>query len=235
MTALIVIGCILLFLFMLLWLKATICIEYNGELALFVKVLFIKIRILPKKKKAGPHSMSAKKAEKIKRKLQKKAEKKRQKALEKKQKKQEKKHLLEKYPQKKKSVSEIIDIIKMATDIAKTVIKAFFRHLKIKVAHLHVNIATGDAATTAIAYGAVSEAAFYLYQALEPLDGVSLPKQKDFSINADYLSEESSIDVKIAFSIRVWQTLHIAFKALFRLIPYLVKNQAKKQKTNNNI
>ena len=51
MTALIVIGCIILFFALILSLKAKITVVYDGEVALFVKVLFIKIKILPKKKK----------------------------------------------------------------------------------------------------------------------------------------------------------------------------------------
>ena len=50
---------------------------YNGEVALYVRVLFIKIKILPsKKKKSGPHSMSEKKAHKLKAKLEAKEQKK---------------------------------------------------------------------------------------------------------------------------------------------------------------
>ncbi len=224
MTALIVFACILLFLFILLSLKATVCIAYNGEVKLYVRVLFVKINILPKKKKSGPHSMSTKKAEKIKKRLKKKAQKKKQKALEKKKKKQEKKELKEQSGEKK-SMGEILDTIKTVTDIAKTVLKTFFGHLKIKVARLHINIATGDAATTAIAYGAVSESVFYLCQILKPLDGVSLPKAKDFSVNADYLSESSTIDIKIAFSIRVWHVLHVGAAALVKFIKHTVKSK----------
>ena len=55
MTALIVIGCILLFFIFLLSLKAKITVAYAGDVSLRVKVLFFNIRILPsKKKKKGP-------------------------------------------------------------------------------------------------------------------------------------------------------------------------------------
>ena len=88
MTALIIIGCILLFFVFLLSLRATVTVSYGEELGLSVKVLFLRIRILPKKeKKKGPRSMSAKKAAKLRKKRSDKQEKK---AAAAKQKKQEK-------------------------------------------------------------------------------------------------------------------------------------------------
>ena len=82
MPALITVGCILLFFAFILSLKAKITVEYNDEVTLYVRVLFIKIKILPKKRrKNGPHSMSERKAAAIKKRLIKKAEKKRLKKL----------------------------------------------------------------------------------------------------------------------------------------------------------
>ena len=73
MTALWIIFIIVLFFVFLLSLKATVTIAYHDEVALTVKVLFIKIPILPKKERGrGPHSMSAKKAKKLREKLRKK-------------------------------------------------------------------------------------------------------------------------------------------------------------------
>ena len=66
MTGFIIFACIVLFFAFILSLKATVSVEYNGELALFVRVLFIKIKVIPKKEKKRPRSMSAKKAQKIK-------------------------------------------------------------------------------------------------------------------------------------------------------------------------
>ena len=222
MTALIVLGCIVLFFVFILSLKATVTIEYRDEVVLYVRVLFIRIRILPsKKKKNGPHSMSAKKAKKLKDKLEAKKEKKRQK---KKQKKAEK--FADKHGQKKKkSLSDILDIISLVKDLAAKVIKIFFGHLKVKVARLKIKVATGDAADTAIAYGLISQAAMYLFTLLSPLDGLSFPRDKDTEIVCDYLSDEMEIDVKISFSIRVWHVLHVGFGALGTLIKHKLKDK----------
>lgn len=228
MVALIVTGCILLFFALLLSLKATLSIVYNGEVALYLKVLFVRIRLLPKKdKKKGPHSMSVRKAKKIKEKILSKEEKKRQKKLEKQRKKQEEKEARASGKTKKKSVSEILEIIRDVTDIVKAVTKTFFGHLKVKVTRLHITVATGDAATTAIAYGAVCDALLHLFAILESVDGVSLPGRKNVSVNADYLSDSSAFDIKVSFSLRVWHVLHVGAVALIKLVGYLLKKQEK--------
>ena len=214
MTALIVIGCIILFFALILSLKAKITVVYDGEVALFVKVLFIKIKILPKKKKKGPHSMSEKKAHKIKQKLLEKQKKKKLKQQQKKQEKEAKKHDKEHGVKEKKSLSDILDIIGMVKNIVSVVIKRFFKHLRVDIARLKIKIATGDAATTALAYGAVSQAAMYLFTVLAPVKGFSFPKEKDTDISCDYLSDTTTIDIKISFSIRVWHVFHIGFGAL---------------------
>ncbi|MBR2354089.1 MAG: hypothetical protein IKA76_06290, partial [Clostridia bacterium] len=72
MPALLIIGIILAILLFLLFLRATVTVIYGEELSLSVKVLCFRIRILPKKEKKGPHSMSARKAAKIRKKRAKK-------------------------------------------------------------------------------------------------------------------------------------------------------------------
>ena len=193
-------------------------IAYVDDIELYVKVLFLKIRILPSKEKKYSHSMSAKKAAKIRESMKKKAEKKRISAEEKAKAKEEKKASKE-----KKSISEIIAIIKMVSDLAVTVIGRFFKHLRIKVARIKVTIATGDAATTAIAYGAVSQSLNVLMPALESVKNFENLDKADIKIDLDYAAEAPAIDIKLGFSIRVWHVFDIAFSALGRLIKHLLK------------
>ena len=57
---------ILLFFVFLFSLRAVVTVAYSDDIALTVRVLFIKIKILPKKdKRKKVRSMSRKKAEKI--------------------------------------------------------------------------------------------------------------------------------------------------------------------------
>ena len=149
MTALIVLGCILLFFLFLLSLKVKITIGYRDEVTLSVRVLCFKIGILPKKEASAPHSMSARKAEKLRRKAEKKAAKKKEAKRLKAEHKLQKKQAAAEQP--KKSLSDILDIISMVRKIAAEVIRRFFGHLRIDVARLKVVVATGDAASTALA------------------------------------------------------------------------------------
>ena len=209
MTGWIVLGCILLFFVFLLSLKATITIRYSDEITLFVRVLFFKIKILPKKeKKKGPRSMSPAKAKKIRQKLlkkeQAKREKKAQKAIQKKQ----------APPKPKKSVAEILDLIALVRKLVAAVVKRFFKRLRIDVARLKIKIATGDAASTAIAYGAVTQSINVLLPLLEPIKNFGLPKTTEIDIQPDFLSEDSEIDIRLSFSLRVWHVFDVAFSAL---------------------
>lgn len=230
MTALIVIGSIILFFLFLASLKATITVEYNGEVALSVRVLFIKIGILPSKEKKRKKSMSKKQAEKLKAKLEAKEAKKRAKKAQKKKEKQQKKADIAsgKIKKEKKSPGEILDIISLVSNLVKQVIGKFFSHLRIKVVRIRMKIATGDAAATALTYGAVTQSINVLLPLLDQIKTVSFPTARNIDISADFTSEESEIDIKLSFSLRVWHIFHVAFAALGELIKYFFKSLKRK-------
>lgn len=226
MTALIVIGILLLFFVFLFSLRAKLTIAYDGDFGMSVQVLCFRFRILPKREKKGPHSMSRSKAQKIRKKLEKKADKKRAKKAEKQKKKQhEKEHPTEK---PKKSLSEILDLISLCRKLAAKVIRKFFGHLRIDVARLHLTVATGDAATTAIAYGAVTESVALLYPVLESVKTFRVPDMADVDIRADFCADSMDADILISFSLRVWHVFDIAFGALFTFIRHKVSGLIKK-------
>ncbi len=229
MTGWIVFGSILLFFVFIFSLRAKITIEYKDEIKLWVKVLFLKINILPSKpkEKKGPQSMSRKKAQKIRAALKKKAKKKHLKAQEKEKKKQEKKEQKAKEPKdktkKKLSLSDILALVKMAGDILKTLTTTFCGHLKIDIARCHINLALGDAATTAIAYGAVSEALVKLLEILDGVGGINTHGAKEVSVNADFIGESTTVDMKISVSLRVWHLFHVLFAVIGKAIKHLFK------------
>ena len=161
--------------------------------------------------------MSKSKAEKIKQKL----EKKRAKKLEKKKDKAEKKASA-KGKKEKKSLAEILDIIDIAKKLLSAIVKRLFKHLRIHAMRIKLKIAMEDAAKTAIAYGAVTQAINLLFPILEDLKGFKTPKRKDIDVQADFLSEESEIDICFAFKIRVWQVLHIALATLITFIKHKI-------------
>jgi len=172
-------------------------------------VLFFKIKILPAKEKRGKRRMSEKKAAKIRDSLRKKQQKK---ALAKKEKEQAKD------TKEKKSISETISGVKMITDIVLAVIKKFFGHLQIKMTRIKMVVATEDAATTAIAYGAITQSLNILLPALESVKNFKKLKKTEIDIRADFLANSPTFDVEISFAIRVWHLFDVAFAALGKFI-----------------
>jgi hypothetical protein len=220
-------------LFVLLFtVRAFVTIEYKEELALWIRLFGIKINILPKKQKKYRHSKytlkkirrrdeayakkkaksdAAKKKraeEKAKRKAE---EEKRRASMTKAQLKAEKKR-------KKAEKPKLTDIISLSAQVAKLFFSRFFGKLHIKVARLHVNVATGDAATTAILYGAVYPAAHLLFAGLDKISKIDGKKKADMLITADYLGEQTTVDLKITFSTSLGAVLGAVLKAGFKFL-----------------
>lgn len=241
MTALLVIACILLFFLLILCLKLTFVIGYNEEVTLTLRVLFLKLPFLPakKEKKAGPHSMSEKKAKKLREKLRqkqlKKDEKKQKKAREKAAKKEAEKEASKE--KKKMSLPDILDLIALVRKVLAKFIRLFFRHLRIDVARLKIRVAMGDAATTAIAYGVITQAVNVLFPLLEQVKTFSLPRSGDIDVVADFTGDAIEADVEFSFSIRVWHIFHVLFGAIGVAIKHFVKKlfrDAKKKASSDN-
>lgn len=225
----------LLVLFVILMLKVQIIIEYNTDVALTVKIYGIPLRILPaKKRRVKP--MTAKEAEKIRKKREKAAEQKRQKAkakakskAEKKRKAAEKKErekndpearrkALEAKRKKKEESATLEENLDLVKKIVAFFFSRFFRHLRIDLARLHLIVASDEAAKTAMMYGVAVQAVAYVLAFLDKYANFHGLSKRDVYVDADFLSEELKIDVKIAFSIRLWHIFHLAFGALGRLI-----------------
>ena len=182
---------------------------YSDEVSLTVKVLFLKFRILPSKEKKQSRRMSEKKAAKMRDSLRKKQQKK---AIAKKQKEDSKKD------KKKKSISETISDVKLITDIVLAVLKKFFGHLQIRISRIKMIIATEDAATTAIAYGAITQSMNILLPALESVKNFKKLKSSEIDVRTDFLADSPTFDVEISFAIRVWHIFDVAFAALGKFI-----------------
>ena len=191
---------------------------YSDEVSLSVRVLFFKFKILPAKEKKGKKKMSEKKAAKIRDSLRKKQQKK---ALAKKEKEKAKE------TKEKKSISETISGVRMITDIVLAVIKKFFGHLQIKMSRIKMVVATEDAATTAIAYGAITQSLNILLPALESVKNFKKLKKAEIDIRADFLADSPTVDVEISFAIRVWHIFDVAFAALGKFIKSKLNETSK--------
>ena len=213
MIALIILGSILLLLALIIVLPLTATVVYDNELRIYARALFVRIKILPrKKKKHGPHSMSRRKAQKILDAIEKKKLKKKKKAADKKAKKE-----LKEQKKGKKSLSDVLGTVSEITSLASGVLGRFGRHFHVRISRLQINVATPDAAQTAIAYGAIEAALTQLYATLGQSKNFKLPKDKNFFVRADFASEEMSARIKIHFSFSI-------FSLISALIVTLIKN-----------
>lgn len=221
MTALIVIGIILAILIGILLIKASITIEYSEKVTLSVKVLFLKIGILPKKpkKRIKYKKFTDKKYRKLleKKKLRetKKQKKKQKKSAKKAGSKQMKK--AEKLSEKhnKRSLLENIELIRLLIAV---VTGRFTKHLRIKLTKIKLVIASDDAAKTAVLYGAASGGVACILEMLDNITNVKYTSDAEVSVDADFLAVKPTADVKIEISLRVWHLFDVLIRAAHTFI-----------------
>ena len=227
MTALyIIIGIVLAF-FLILSIKASVRLEFSDELKLSVKILCFNFQIAPEKEKK-PVRIKDYTFKKHQRRLRENYSN----YLKKKKKKEERKAkraaAKAKKAQKKKADKEknirptpersLLDWINIAGAVIGALFSKFSKRLHVKIARLKVNVATGDAASTAILYGAVIQSVAYVIETLKTVTNVDGLKKADVSVNADYLSEKMSVDICFVFSLRVGHVMEIMFGAIGKAI-----------------
>ena len=234
MTALCITGGILLFFTLIALIRVEAVISYGEEFGLTVIIAGIPVKIIPKKSKKvkirdyTPAAMAKKqkKAEKAALvKAKKKAEKEEKKKKEKERKKTEEAE--RKASGQKKEKKDIIKIIKLITGLCEVLFKRFGKHIRIRVARLHINVAGSDAAQTAILYGGVSQAVGYLAELLCNTGTLRHPAKADVSVIPDWISEKTSTDIEIGISLCVWQVFDMINRTGARFIKELVKSNGK--------
>lgn len=214
---LIIIGAILLLIALLLLLRVRICIVLKDDIGVTLHILCFKKRLFPRRKAPKRKYLSKKRAAKNARKAAKKAAREKAKAA-------KKKHL---FPSKKKRT--LAEKIVLVRAISAVLVRKTRKHLRLHAARLHIRVATGDAAQTAVLYGVVCQSLSYL---LALFDRVTKLKAvtPDVSVTADYLAEKPSADVKLVFSLRVWGAIAILFGAAFAYIRTKTKRSNHKKR-----
>ncbi len=192
----IVLG-LLAFTVLLLALRVRLNFVYKGELLIYLKVLFIKIKLFPQKKK----KFNAKKHER-------------------KMKKKEKRPnvVLKDYDSANADKLTLLDNIKIITDVISTFFKAFAKYLRVKVAKIHVKVSTGDAAQTAILYGAVSGALACMLDTLNDITNLKAVNDSAILIEPDFVGDKTEAVINISLSLSVWGALITLIKSLLAYI-----------------
>ena len=210
----------------LLFLRVRFRIKAESDVKLILELPFFKMQLFPEKeKRPDPRRFTKKGLERQILKERKKISKQNKKKADKAAKKQAKSAAAaNSAPKKKMSVTEIIELVTLLLR------KLFFhlsRRLKIEAKRLHVTVATGDAASTAILYGAASAAMAGLTEVLYLNTHTTLPDADDGGVYADFVGERSKIDIDIVLSMRVIGILHTLISLAYN---YLKKQFLAKTK-----
>lgn len=209
-----IILCVLAFLLLFaLLLKVRFRIKAESEVTLTLEALFLKFRLFPKKEaRPDPRKFS-------KRALEKKIAKERKKALKKQKKKSAKstkKQKQEESPKESRgSLTEKIDLVLF---LVKKLFSALGKRLRIDVKRLNIIVATGDAAETAVLYGAVSASAAALTEFLVTKAKTTLPHAERGGVFADFVGEKSRVDIEIVLSMRVYQAFGLVFSIAYNYL-----------------
>ncbi len=226
---LIVILAILLFFVLLLLLPVRIVITCRETVVLRLKILFVTVPLFPRHTKpASPRNYTPRRMARKRRRAEKRAARKARRAAKKAEKSSRAADTLKKRhtPSPAPTLRENIRLVRA---LVAALVRKTGKHLHLRVARLHVRVATGDAATTAILYGGVCASLAYLLAALDRVTALKA-HSRETSVFADYLSEKSSIDLKLIFSLRVWGALALLFSAALTFIKTRRQQKAARRK-----
>ena len=175
---------------LILSIRVSINIVYENELKIYLKVLFFKFRILPE----GKLKLNPQKHKKILKD------------------KQSSPQAIINEIKKESKKNGLIENIKMIARLISSFLKICTPYIKVKLARVHIRVASNDAAKTAILYGAVSGAVACLIDAIDEFTNLSKLKRKSINIEPDFLSDKTETQINISLSISVWGAIATILK-----------------------
>ncbi len=201
-----------------------------------MRVLFFRYTLTPRKKKAVKiKKFTYKKHQKRLAKQRAKEEADRLKKIQKEKEKQEKKRQKEKEP--KERTFSIPALIRMGIYLLKKIPPRLFRCFSVNIRRLHISVATGDAAKTAIRYGYFAQGTAYLLALLDKATKLNRAAYKHTSVYADFLGFGTKMNADLIISIRPIRLIPFAVYSLFhfitirnQLLPEKAATEAEKEK-----
>lgn len=208
MTALYIIGGILLFIFIMLIIPLGFRIKYDGKATLWVQWLFIKIRLVPpkeKKKKTSP----------------KRAEDKKPKPNDDDKKESDIKKLYKEF-----GISGLLDILKRAAELLKDTALKLKKHIVLKHLDINVTVVGNDAADTATKFGYVCAG---VYPAVSFISTQIKLKKQSVNITPGFNEKETAINCDAVVKIKPLFLIGIAIGALFKAIKLMLSIKQKSE------
>ena len=243
-TALIIVGCIILFFVFVFTVHAFITLDISETTALSVRVLFLRFKILPKKEKSyNVKNYSLKKIRKREEKARKKAEaaalKKKKKAEKKATEKAKKKAELEGLTREERRAAKALqkaskpalgDLVSLICRVLGVFCSRFFGKIRIKVARLNVRVGAADAMQTAVLYGVANQSVQYLMAGLGRITNLDGLDKAEVSVTPDFLSGKIDFDLKLTIRVSLGNVLGALIRAGWKfLVGYIrIKPDPKK-------
>ena len=199
-----ILGGLLLLFGLLLLLRVGVQLRYDGSFSVKLKVLFLSFTLFPKKEKLRIKGQSP---------------------SEKKEKK--KKQNKEKAVSKKPDFSELFSFYRqLFTEVILPALGRFLKHLHLRVDQLQIEIASEDAAKTALLYGSAVSGGTAFLEFLRNITHLKMGREEEIYIRSRFDKTEGSCRVRITLSLCLWQAVHILLPALMK---YLLLQQKKEQ------
>lgn len=241
MTGWLIAGAVLVSIALLLSLRLHFLLQYDGDVTLKAGFACFRFTLVPNKRaKLNDPTLSPRKKRKLLQKLraaeerslakkEKKEEKKRQKKAKQAAKAAKKKKKKSTAPQKAeppKKKRSLKASLRLVIRLVRILLDKFGKHLRIKVKRLRLTVATGDAASTALIYGGVSQSVAYLFALLNRFSRLKV-KKNALSVGADFLSDKTTADIKFSLSISLAGLLATVFGAGWAFIRAAISDAKK--------
>ena len=190
---------------LIMFLKVRLCLVYNGDFSVKIRVLFFNYALYPKKqKKPRPSDYTVAKLRKRQDKLNKKA-------LKAKKKQPEPQSAQQEQPKKNKGekLKEILELIKI---VLENVMSPFGKYLKVEIVRMKIRLGTDDSAKTALLYGGVCQLVAYIVELFSNLTNVDVKKRDSITVIPDFLEGKTDADINITLGLRGWHAVSLAIK-----------------------
>lgn len=122
-----------------------------------------------------------------------------------------------------KGKPDVVYILKFILNLFKNFGEHYADKFKVHILKLDIAVATGDAASTAILYGAVSQAAGYLIEFLKNNTALTIPRHAKLNVGTDFCSETTRFDVKIQVFLHLRRVISLLYRSGLRS-PSDIKN-----------
>lgn len=209
MTALYIIFTVLAVLLLLLLLPIRIYLSYDGSVCAFLSVFGIRFPLYPRKKRKGKTKKAARKKKKS--------------ASPPTHKEQEK---------AKSGVSRYLKNFRFFLTLIQKIQKKLRGAFKIEILRMRATVATGDAASTAILYGVVSQGFSYVLALADTFLKTKYSPENIY-LAPDYTAEKTDFKIKIRFSSNLFHLTGAAFHTILTFLKE--KNKSKNTvKTEEN-